>query len=170
MHGDADRETQNRKQMIDPALNFNTKFRNNCWFWMTSAFLKCGISSNNPVQKVEIILLITKRVGASALNTLLQTFSRSWEPGLPISLFSAGPRAYLRLWDPAGKPRKILDCIFRNCFSGKRSSLLLLAIVLPPQNSKERELFGQCWITQNAYTAEQKPTWLLLESLVRIII
>lgn len=62
---------------------------------MTSAFLKCGISSNNPVQKVEIILLITKRVGASTLNTLLQTFSRSWEPGLPISLFSAGPRAYL---------------------------------------------------------------------------
>lgn len=94
-HGDADRETQNRKQMIDPALNFNTKFRNNCWFWMMSAFLKCGISSNNPVQKIEIILLITKRVGALALNTLLQTFSRSWEPGLPISLFSAGPRACL---------------------------------------------------------------------------
>lgn len=67
MHGDAD--TENRKvgkQMIDPELKFKTKFRNNCWSWMLSSYLECGISGNNSVQKAETNVLISNSLGVSA--------------------------------------------------------------------------------------------------------
>lgn len=61
MLGDADRKRENRKQMTDPALKFNTKLRNNYSFWMMSAYSECGISSKNSI-KIQKLLFWLPRV------------------------------------------------------------------------------------------------------------